>query len=362
MLSKTEDILEDLKKGKMVLIVDDESRENEGDFIMAASKVTPDDINFMSKYARGLICLTLTRERCKQLNLPLMKTDTDSKHETNFTISIEASEGVTTGISAYDRAHTIRTAVMPDATSSHISRPGHIFPLMAQPGGVLTRAGHTEAGCDLTRLAGFEPAAVIVEIMSDDGSMARLPELEKIAKDHDIKIGTIEDLIKYRTKHEKTVIRENESLINTEFGEFNLVSYEDILSKTAHIALIKGDIKKDKSTFVRVHIQNTIKDILHSSHHSGWPLKNAMQRINKEGNGVVLILRWNESVNDIIKDIEKIKDPDVVLSQDFDRRTLGVGGQILSDLGVTKMKLLSSPKTFYGLGGYGLEIEEYITE
>ena len=362
MLSKTEDILEDLKKGKMVLIVDDESRENEGDFIMAASKVTPDDINFMSKYARGLICLTLTRERCKQLNLPLMKTDTDSKHETNFTISIEASEGVTTGISAYDRAHTIRTAVMPDATSNHISRPGHIFPLMAQPGGVLTRAGHTEAGCDLTRLAGFEPAAVIVEIMSDDGSMARLPELETIAKDHDIKIGTIEDLIKYRTKHEKTVIRENESLINTEFGEFNLVSYEDILSKTAHIALIKGDIKKDKSTFVRVHIQNTIKDILNSSHHSGWPLKNAMQRINKEGNGVVLILRWNESVNDIIKDIEKIKDPDVVLSQDFDRRTLGVGGQILSDLGVTKMKLLSSPKTFYGLGGYGLEIEEYITE
>ena len=362
MLSKTEDILEDLKKGKMVLIVDDESRENEGDFIMAASKVTPDDINFMSKYARGLICLTLTRERCKQLNLPLMKIDTDSKHETNFTISIEASEGVTTGISAYDRAHTIRTAVMPDATSNHISRPGHIFPLMAQPGGVLTRAGHTEAGCDLTRLAGFEPAAVIVEIMSDDGSMARLPELETIAKDHDIKIGTIEDLIKYRTKHEKTVIRENESLINTEFGEFNLVSYEDILSKTAHIALIKGDIKKDKSTFVRVHIQNTIKDILHSSHHSGWPLKNAMQRINKEGNGVVLILRWNESVDDIIKDIEKIKDPDVVLSQDFDRRTLGVGGQILSDLGVTKMKLLSSPKTFYGLGGYGLEIEEYITD
>ena len=362
MLSKTEDILEDLKKGKMVLIVDDESRENEGDFIMAASKVTPDDINFMSKYARGLICLTLTRERCKQLNLPLMKTDTDSKHETNFTISIEASEGVTTGISAYDRAHTIRTAVMPDATSNHISRPGHIFPLMAQPGGVLTRAGHTEAGCDLTRLAGFEPAAVIVEIMSDDGSMARLPELEKIAKDHDIKIGTIEDLIKYRTKHEKTVIRENESLINTEYGEFNLVSYEDILSKTAHIALIKGNIQKNKPTFVRVHIQNTIKDILHSSHHSGWPLKNAMQRINKEGNGVVLILRWNETVDDIIKDIEKIKDPDVVLSQDFDRRTLGVGGQILSDLGVTKMKLLSSPKTFYGLGGYGLEIEEYITD
>ena len=362
MLSKTEDILEDLKKGKMVLIVDDESRENEGDFIMAASKVTPDDINFMSKYARGLICLTLTRERCKQLNLPLMKTDTDSKHETNFTISIEASEGVTTGISAYDRAHTIRTAVMPDATSNHISRPGHIFPLMAQPGGVLTRAGHTEAGCDLTRLAGFEPAAVIVEIMSDDGSMARLPELEKIARDHEIKIGTIEDLIKYRTKHEKTVIRENESLINTEYGEFNLVSYEDILSKTAHIALIKGNIQKNKPTFVRVHIQNTIKDILHSSHHSGWPLKNAMQRINKEGNGVVLILRWNETVDDIIKDIEKIKDPDVVLSQDFDRRTLGVGGQILSDLGVTKMKLLSSPKTFYGLGGYGLEIEEYITD
>ena len=362
MLSKTEDILKELKKGKMVLIVDDESRENEGDFIMAASKVTPEDINFMSKYARGLICLTLTRERCKQLNLPLMKTDTDTKHETNFTISIEASEGVTTGISAYDRAHTIRTAVMPDATPNDISRPGHIFPLMSQPGGVLTRAGHTEAGCDLARLAGFEPAAVIVEIMSDDGSMARLPELKKIAQEHDIKIGTIEDLIKYRTKHEKTVIKKNESPINTEYGEFNLVSYEDILSNTAHIALVKGDLKSNKSTYVRVHIQNTIKDILHSSHHSGWPLKNAMQRINKEGNGVILILRWNESVHAIINDIDKIKNSDENLSQDFDRRTLGVGGQILSDLGVTKMKLLSSPKTFYGLGGYGLEIEEYITE
>ena len=362
MLSNKEEILEELKQGKMVLIVDDESRENEGDFIMAASKVTPEDINFMSKYARGLICLTLTRERCKQINLPLMKNDTDSNHETNFTISIEASEGVTTGISAYDRAHTIRTAVMPDATPSDISRPGHIFPLMSQPGGVLTRAGHTEAGCDLARIAGFEPAAVIVEIMSEDGTMARLPELKKIAKEHNIKIGTIEDLIKYRTKHEKTVIRRNETIINTEFGEFNLVSYEDLLSDTAHIALVKGDIKGNKSTFVRVNIQNTIKDILNSSHHSGWPLKNAMQRVNKEGNGVILILRWNESVGDIIKDIDKIRGLNEEFSQDFDRRTLGVGGQILSDLGVTKMKLLSSPKTFYGLGGYGLEIDEYITE
>lgn len=362
MLSRTEEILEELKKGKMVLIVDDESRENEGDFIMAASKVTPEDINFMSKYARGLICLTLTRERCKQLNLPLMKNDTDSNHETNFTISIEASEGVTTGISAYDRAHTIRTAVMPDASPIDISRPGHIFPLMSQPGGVLTRAGHTEAGCDLARLAGFEPASVIVEIMSDDGTMARLPELKKIANEHNIKIGTIEDLIKYRTKHEKTVIRKNESLISTEYGEFNLVSYEDMMSNTIHIALVKGDIKTNESTFVRVHIQNTIKDILHSAHHSGWPLKNAMQRINEEGNGVILILRWDESVNAILKDIDNIKEFNEDISQDFDRRTLGVGGQILSDLGVTKMKLLSSPKIFYGLGGYGLEIEQYITE
>jgi len=362
MLSKTEDILKDLKNGKMVLIVDDESRENEGDFIMAASKVTPEDINFMSKYARGLICLTLTRERCKQLNLPLMKNDTDSNHETNFTISIEASEGVTTGISAYDRAHTIRTAVIPDATENDISRPGHIFPLMSQPGGVLTRAGHTEAGCDLARLAGFEPAAVIVEIMSEDGNMARLPELKEIAKEHNIKIGTIEDLIKYRTKHEKTVIRRNESQINTEYGEFNLVSYEDIISNTMHIALVKGSLKNNKSTFVRVHIQNTIKDILHSSHNSGWPLNNAIQRINKEGNGVILILRWDESVNAIVEDIEMLKEPNEELSQEFDIRTLGVGCQILSDLGVTKMKLLSSPKTFYGLGGYGLEIEKYITE
>ena len=321
-------------------------------------------VNFVkTETLKQEVVLTLTRERCKQLNLPLMKNDTDSKHETNFTISIEASEGVTTGISAYDRAHTIRTAVMPDASENDISRPGHIFPLMSQPGGVLTRAGHTEAGCDLARLAGFEPAAVIVEIMSDDGTMARLPELMDIAKNHNIKIGTIEDLIRYRTKHEKTVIRKSESLINTEYGEFNLVSYEDMLSNTMHVALVKGKIKANESTFVRVHIQNTIKDILHSSHHSGWPLKNAIQRINKEGNGVVLILRWNESVDAIIKDIEKINDKkNEDLSQDFDRRTLGVGGQILSDLGVSKMKLLSSPKTFYGLGGYGLEIEEYITK
>mgnify|MGYP001346492622 FL=1 len=233
---------------------------------------------------------------------------------------------------------------------------------MSQPGGVLTRAGHTEAGCDLARLAGFEPASVIVEIMSDDGTMARLPELKNIAKEHNIKIGTIEDLIKYRTKHEKTVIRKNECTINTEYGEFNLVSYEDILSNTMHVALIKGNLHENESTFVRVHIQNTIKDILQSSHHSGWPLKNAMQRINKEGNGVILILRWDESINAIMKDIEMIKKPNADISQDFDRRTLGVGGQILSDLGVTKMKLLSSPKTFYGLGGYGLEIEKYITE
>ena len=198
--------------------------------------------------------------------------------------------------------------------------------------------------------------------MSDDGTMARLPELKEIAKEHDIKIGTIEDLIKYRTKHEKTVIRKNESSINTEFGEFNLVSYEDIMSNTVHIALVKGKLIKNKSTFVRVHIQNTIKDILHSSHHSGWPLKSAMQRINEEGNGVILILRWNESVNAIEKDIINLKGTTEDISQDFDRRTLGVGGQILSDLGVSKMKLLSSPKTFYGLGGYGLEIEKYITE
>src|SRR5579872_185399 len=226
-LNSVEELLEELRAGRMVVVMDDEDRENEGDLLMPAAMVRPEDINFMARYGRGLICLTLTQERCRQLRLPLMVSETDRDRRTNFTLSIEAAQGVTTGISAYDRAHTIRTAVQPNASPEDLRQPGHIFPIMAQPGGVLTRAGHTEAGCDLARLAGFEPAAVIVEVMNDDGTMARRPDLEQFARTHNLKIGTIAELIRYRLRNERSVERVSEQTVQTEFGEFRLFLYED---------------------------------------------------------------------------------------------------------------------------------------
>src|SRR5690606_10868893 len=240
---RVEDILADLAAGRMVVIVDDEDRENEGDLVMAAAKVRPEDINFMARYGRGLICLTLTRERCAQLRLPLMVSDTDREGRTNFTISIEAAEGITTGISAYDRAHTVRTAVAEDATPQDLVQPGHIFPLMAQPGGVLTRAGHTEAGCDLARLAGLTPAAVIVEIRNDDGTMARRPDLEAFARQHGLRIGTIRDLIRYRLRTERSVERIAQRRVQTEFGEFELYCYEDHVHRDLHLVLTRGELR-----------------------------------------------------------------------------------------------------------------------
>src|SRR3954471_5244180 len=237
---RIEDILADLAAGKMVVIVDDEDRENEGDLLMAAQAVRPEDINFMARFGRGLICLTLTRERCPQLRLPLMVSETDRERRTNFTLSIEAAQGVTTGISAYDRAHTVRTAVAPNASPEDLRQPGHIFPIMAQPGGVLTRAGHTEAGCDLARLAGFEPAAVIVEIMNEDGTMARRPQLEDFARSHQLKIGSIADLIRYRLRYERSVERIAEQLVDTEHGTFRLYAYEDHVNQDVHLALVHG--------------------------------------------------------------------------------------------------------------------------
>ena len=244
-LNTIDEILEDLRQGKMAVIMDDEDRENEGDLIMAADCVRAEDVNFMARYGRGLICLTLTRERCRQLRLPLMVSETDSSHRTNFTLSIEAAEGVTTGISAHDRAHTIKTAVAPKARPEDLRQPGHIFPLMAQPGGVLTRAGHTEAGCDLARLAGFSAAAVIVEILNDDGTMARRPDLERFAKAHELKIGTIADLIRYRLKNERSVERIYDEPVDTEYGGFRLCCYEDHVNKNVHVALVKGDLNSD---------------------------------------------------------------------------------------------------------------------
>ena len=365
--NSTEEIVEDIAAGKMVVIVDDEDRENEGDILMAASMVRPEDINFMAKYGRGLICLTLTKERCQQLNLPLMVDVTEADHTTNFTISIEASEGVTTGISAYDRAHTIRTAVAPNANSGSITQPGHIFPLMAQAGGVLTRAGHTEAGCDYARLAELEPAAVIVEIMDEDGSMARRPQLEKFAQEHNLKIGTIEDLIRYRIQHERTVHRKSSQPFSTDCGEFELVTYEDKINKEVHFALVKGQVDSNKPIVTRVHIENTLCDtLLGNSASCGWPLRDAMKRIASEDVGVAVILRIANDSESLCQQLENLNiskkerlDSDTKDSP-VNRWTLGVGGQILSDLGVTKMRLLSAPQVFHGLGGFGLEIVEYI--
>ena len=365
--NSTEEIIEDIAAGRMVIIVDDEDRENEGDLLMAASMVKPDDINFMAKYGRGLICLTLAKERCTQLNLPLMVGVTDASHRTNFTLSIEASEGVTTGISAYDRAHTIRTAVAPNASAQDITQPGHIFPLMAQPGGVLTRAGHTEAGCDYARLAQLEPAAVIVEIMSDDGTMARRPELEEFAKQHDLKIGTIEDLIRYRIQHERTVHRIDTKPFSTDFGAFNLYTYQDSVNKELHFALVKGKIDADTPVLTRVHLENSLCDtLLGNSVSCGWPLRDAIQRIASEESGVAVVLRIANDANALRTQIEqmdlvKCEKKEQESTSPVDRRTLGIGGQILFDIGVKKMRLLSAPQVFHGLGGFGLEIVEYVS-
>src|SRR6266478_6828352 len=296
-----DEILEDLRLGKMAVIMDDEDRENEGDLVMAADCVTPQDVNFMARYGRGLICLTLTRERCRQLRLPLMVSDTDSSHRTNFTLSIEAAEGVTTGISAHDRAHTVKTAVAPNARPEDLRQPGHVFPLMAQPGGVLTRAGHTEAGCDLARLAGFSAAAMIVEIMNDDGTMARRPDLEQFARSHNLKIGTIADLIRYRLRNERSVERISEQNVQTEFGEFRLFMYEDHVHRDVHLALTHGPISESCVPLVRVHIADTLRDLLGIRGPSrAWTLRAAMQRVAHAGSGVIVILRDPESPRDLV--------------------------------------------------------------
>src|ERR1700693_3092202 len=278
-----DEILEDLRRGKMAVIMDDEDRENEGDLIMAADCVPPQDVNFMSRDGRGLICLTLTRDRCAQLRLPLMVSETDSSHRTNFPLPTEAAEGVTTGISAHDRAHTIKTAVSPNAKAEDLRQPGHVFPLMAQPGGGLTRAGPTEAGCDLAGLAGFARAAMIVEILNDDGTMARRPDLERFAKAHDLKIGTIADLIRYRLKNESSVERIYDEPVDTEYGAFRLSCYEDHVNKNVHVELVKGDLNSSLSPFVRVHIQDFMRDVVGvHSEQLGWPLRAAIRRVANE--------------------------------------------------------------------------------
>ncbi len=364
--SDVEEIIADIRDGKMAIVVDDESRENEGDLVMAAARVRPKDINYMARYGRGLICLTLTRSRCGQLRLPLMVSETDEQQATNFTISIEAAEGITTGISAYDRSRTIRVAVGPDARPEDLRQPGHVFPLMSQPGGVLTRAGHTEAGCDLARLAGLEPAAVIVEIMNEDGTMARRPELEKFAQEHGLKIGSIADLIRYRLENEESVERISEQPIKTEFGPFRLICYEDHVSRNVHLALVHGDLSGKEPPLVRVHIQDTLGDVVGiQNQRLGWPLRAAMKQIAATGNGVVVILRYGESPRQFISSVSSLGRPLDEVSGRRDGtvtvlRTYGTGAQILRDLGVSRMRVLSAPKQMHGISGFGLEVVEYV--
>ena len=365
-ISPIHEIIEELKCGRMVVIMDDEDRENEGDLLIAAQKARPEDINFMALHGRGLICLTLTPDRCRQLNLPLMVNENLTPFTTNFTVSIEAAEGVTTGISAADRATTVQAAIRPNAQPADIIMPGHIFPLMARKGGVLARAGHTEAGVDLARMAGLMPASVICEILSEDGSMARLPELEKFALRHKLKIGTIADLIHYRMQNEATVQRVAECRLPTEFGEFRVIAYHDDIDDTTHLALVKGEIERERPALVRVHVHGSLLDLLGVAHRAGsWSLRDAMAYLAAQG-GVLVILQQDEPAEELIRHVQHFHRQEQGIELATRRpqqalRTYGLGSQILADLGVGKMRVLSHPVKAPGLSGFGLEIVEYIS-
>jgi 3,4-dihydroxy 2-butanone 4-phosphate synthase / GTP cyclohydrolase II len=364
-MNTIEEIIEDLRQGKMVIIMDDEDRENEGDLVMAAAFTRPEDINFMARYGRGLICLTLTSERCQQLRLPLMINENKTTHSTNFTVSIEAATGVTTGISAADRARTVQCAVAPDAKPEDLIQPGHIFPLMAKSGGVLNRAGHTEAGCDLARLAGVEPAAVIVEILNEDGSMARKPDLETFAQQHKLKIGTISDLIHYRIQHENTLERISECAFPTEFGDFRLYAYQDQNDNNLHLALVMGQVSDGEPVLVRVHARNLLDDVFSSKRSDrSIPMRVAMQKIAKEGRGVLVVIRQNESNKNLVELIHRyqLEDNGVTIppNEPPDWRMTGTGARILSDLGVHKLKVLGAQKKYVGLAGFDLEVTEHV--
>jgi 3,4-dihydroxy 2-butanone 4-phosphate synthase/GTP cyclohydrolase II len=367
-LNSIDEILADLQAGRMIVLMDDEDRENEGDLVMAATLVKPDDINFMARYGRGLICLTLTRERCAQLRLPLMVSETDAQQSTNFTLSIEAAEGVTTGISAYDRARTVRAAVRADARPEDLRQPGHVFPIMSQPGGVLTRAGHTEAGCDLARLAGLEPAAVIVEIMNEDGTMARRPQLEDFARTHGLKIGTITDLIRHRLQAERSVERIAERDVQSAYGAFKLVCYEDHVNRDVHLALVHGTPGPTEPALVRVHLTDTLRDVVGVRDDSrAWTLQAALARVAKAPCGVVVILRQNESPRELADAVRSLdgrgaRAEGTAQQSGAVLRTFGIGAQILRDLGVRRMRVLSAPRQLHGLSAFGLEIIDYIDE
>ncbi len=358
-ISSTQEIITDFKAGKMVVLVDEEDRENEGDLVLAAEFVTPEAINFMAKHGRGLVCLTLTEERCRLLNLPLMVSANQLALGTNFTVSIEAAEGVTTGISAADRAKTILAAVKKDAKASDIVQPGHIFPLKAQKGGVLVRAGHTEAGCDLAHLAGLEPAAVICEILKEDGEMARLPDLLEYAKHHNLKIGTIADLIHYRSQTESLVERVSERKVETCYGEFKLIAYLDKTANEAHLALVKGEIKPGEEILVRVHEPLSTLDFLDvASLEHTFSVHEAMKTVAEAGSGVIVLLRRTETSADLLERIQRTQ-PKAPAKVDL--RNYGIGAQILRDLNVTRMRLLATPRKMPSMTGFDLEVTGYVS-
>lgn len=359
-ISPIQDIIAEMRAGRMVILVDEEDRENEGDLVIAAEQCTPEAINFMARYGRGLICLTLTEARCRRLDLPLMVRDNKAMHGTAFTVSIEAAEGVTTGISAHDRARTVQAAAAKNARSADIVQPGHIFPLMAQNGGVLVRAGHTEAGCDLAQLAGFEPAAVICEILKDDGSMARLPDLLEFAAQHGLKIGTIRDLIHYRSETEKLVECVADKHVTCAQGHFRLRAFTDKSSGDMHLALSNGEIAAGSVTLVRVHESVSILDFLdpESPRHS-FSVDFALRRIASADCGVVVLLHRTESSQALLaafKDERSVRP-----AQKWDPRNYGIGAQILRELGVGKMRLMANPQKMPSMAGFGLEIIGYLT-
>ncbi len=367
-ISPVTDIVAELRAGHMVILVDEEDRENEGDLVMAAEFVTPEAINFMVTHGRGLVCLTLTEERCQQLDLPLMAVRNGTQFGTNFTVSIEAAEGVETGISAADRAKTIRVAVARDARPSDLVQPGHIFPLKAANGGVLVRAGHTEAGCDLTRMAGLTPAAVICEILNADGTMARLPQLIEFAKQHDLKIGTIADLIQYRSAHESMVERLFEQEMTTPWGHFRAIGYKDLASGEPHLALVHGALSPDVETLVRVHEPTTVIDLLcaDSTDHS-WSIPDALSTIAKAQSGVVVMLNCQGSQEKIFEQFNlRRSEPEESSGRStehrYDLRTYGIGAQILRDLNVGKARLLARPRKMPSMTGFALDITGYLTE
>jgi 3,4-dihydroxy 2-butanone 4-phosphate synthase/GTP cyclohydrolase II len=363
-ISSTQEIVDELRAGRMVILVDEEDRENEGDLVMAAEHVTPEAINFMIRHARGLVCLTLSEEICDRLELPMMTTRNGTSFGTNFTVSIEAAEGVTTGISAADRARTVQAAVSKDARPDDLVQPGHIFPLRAVKGGVLMRAGHTEAGCDLTEMAGLRPASVICEIIKEDGTMARLPDLLEFAKEHKLKIGTISDLIHYRSQKENLVERVAERMLATEYGEFRLVAFRDKPSGCAHLALVHGEIAREREALVRVHQPVSILDVLEkkATTHS-WNLSSAMQAIQAADNGVLVLLNCGETAEQLFAQFASLDAKGarpLGRAASMDLRTYGIGAQILKDLGVGKMQLLANPRKMPSMAGFDLEVTGYL--